>query len=186
MNVADIFGDLPVLETERTLLRKITMADAYDMFEYCSDEAVSEYTTWYAHKTLEDTKVFIERVLHAYGNSDIGPWGIVDKQTSKLIGTCGFVYWNTVHARAEVGYALSRAYWNKGIMSEVVSRIIDFGFRDMQLVRLEARCLLPNIGSAKVMEKTGMAFEGTLCKNVFTKGMHHDLKLFAIINDNIE
>jgi ribosomal-protein-alanine N-acetyltransferase len=183
MEKENIFSGLPILETERTVLRKLKIEDSSDMYGYCSDDEVSEYTTWYSHKSLDDTKGFIEFVLMAYDNSEAAPWGIVDKKTNKLIGTCGFVYWDTEHSRAELGYALSREYWNKGIMSEVVNRIIDFGFKEMNLVRIEARCHPNNIGSARVMEKSGMAFEGVLRKHLFAKNEHQDVKMYAIINE---
>lgn len=183
MKIEDIFGNLPVLETERTKIRKITIEDLDDMYDYCSDEAVSEHAIWYSHKSLDDTKGFIEFVLKAYNKCEVTPWGIEDKNTNRLIGTCGFVYWNIIHSRAELGYALSRDYWNKGIMSEVVRGIIDFGFKEMDLVRIEARCHPKNIGSARVMEKSGMTFEGILRKQLFAKGQHQDVKMYSIVKD---
>ena len=183
MKIEDIFGELPTLETERTILRKITIDDLTDMYNYCSDDNVSEYTTWYSHQSLDDTRGFIEHILNAYSNSEVAPWGIIDKQTSTFIGTSGFVYWDINHSKAELGYALSRDFWNKGIMSEVVGRIIDFGFKDMDLVRIEARCLPNNIGSARVMEKTGMICEGILRKQIYTKGEHQDLKIYSIVKE---
>lgn len=181
MKTEDIFGDLPILETERTILRKITREDENDMFEYCSDEEVAKYTTWYEHKEIEDTRVFIHMVLDQYHHQQVAPWGIEDKLSGKLIGTCGFVYWNTNHSRAELGYALSRTYWGKGYMSEVVKKMIEFGFTKMELVRIEARCHLENIGSWRVMEKAGMQFEGILRKHLFAKGVHEDVKMYSII-----
>jgi ribosomal-protein-alanine N-acetyltransferase len=185
VRIEDIFGNLPVLETERTILRKLNNEDFNDMFNYCSDETVSEYTTWFTHKSLDDTKNFIDFILKTYGNNEVAPWGIEDKNTKRLIGTCGFVYWNIIHSRAELGYALSRNIWNKGIMSEVVRRIIDFGFMEMDLVRIEARCHPNNIGSARVMEKSELIFEGILRKHLFAKGQHQDVKMYSIIKDKV-
>jgi len=181
MQVEDVFRDLPTLETERTVLRKITINDAKDLFDYCSDEEVARYTSWYPHQTIDDSFLFINAVLPLYQEGQISPWGIEHKETDKLIGTCGFVSWVTKHARAEIGYALSRQYWNQGLMTEIVRNIIDFGFNTMQLVRLEARCHVDNIASARVMEKSGMQLEGILRKHMLIKGEHQDLKLYSII-----
>jgi [ribosomal protein S5]-alanine N-acetyltransferase len=185
VKIEDIFGDLPKLETERTIIRKLNIEDLNDMYIYCSDVAVSEYTTWDTHKSLDDTKGFIDFILKAYSNNEVAPWGIEDKNTNKLIGTCGFVYWNITHSRAELGYALSRNFWKKGIMSEVVRRIIDFGFKEMNLVRIEARCHPNNIGSAKVMEKSEMILEGILRKHLFAKDQYQDVKMYSIIKDKV-
>ncbi|WP_282942072.1 GNAT family N-acetyltransferase [Paenibacillus sp. RC67] len=178
-----IFSKLPVLETERTILRKLQFKDAEDMFRYGSNEEVSKYTTWPTHQSLEDTRRFIEAVMNAYEEHKIAPWGIEDKQTKLMIGTVGFVSWNVVHARAEIGYALSRDFWNLGYMTEIMKRIVEFGFNEMKLVRMEARCHPDNIGSARVMEKSGMQFEGTLRKHIYTKGEYQDAKMYAIINE---
>lgn len=183
MLIEVVFGDLPRLETERTILRKMAREDAEDIFRYCSDPEVAEYTSWHPHQSIGDSKVFIEQILSLYNQGSVAPWGIEHKETGTFIGTCGFVYWNIKHSRAELGFALSRKFWNQGIMTEVVKKLIEFGFTEMNLMRVEARCHVDNAGSAKVMEKSGMMFEGILRKHMFIKGEFQDLKLYAIIND---
>ena len=149
MKVEDIFSELPVLETERTILRKVAKQDEEDMFAYCSDVEVSKDTTWYKHQTREDTRLFMNHILEEYSNQQIAPWGIEDKATGRFIGTCGLAGWNIKHSKAEIAYALSKPYWNQGYMTEIVKRLIAFGFSEMGLIRVEARCLLDNIGSAR-------------------------------------
>jgi ribosomal-protein-alanine N-acetyltransferase len=105
MFIEDLFGDLPRLETERTILRKISLEDAEDIFRYCSDQEVSKYTSWHPHQSIEDSKAFIAHILSLYDHGDVAPWGIEHKETRTLIGTCGFVYWNVKHSRAEIGFA---------------------------------------------------------------------------------
>ncbi|MGI2296820.1 GNAT family N-acetyltransferase [Paenibacillus sp. GXUN7292] len=185
MKLESIFSDLPTLETDRTILRKIRLEDAQDMFAYCSDDDVAKYTTWYKHLSIEDTKSFINHLLGRYELAKVSPWGIQDKLTGRLIGTCGFVQWNSEHASAELGYALSKTYWNQGYMTEIVKKIIDFGFTATGLIRIEARCLVDNIGSAMVMEKSGMRLEGVFRKVVYTKGIHQDLKVYSIIKPEL-
>ncbi|MGO4530378.1 GNAT family N-acetyltransferase [Paenibacillus sp. 2TAF8] len=184
MKVEDIFNDLPVLETSRTILRKIEKNDVQDIYSYCSDPEVSKYTTWYPHMKIEDTENFIDFIIDKYNKSQISPWGIQDKTTGRIIGTCDFVGWDTNHHKAEIGYALSRDYWGQGYMTECVKKIIEFGFEKMDLVRIEARCIPANTGSSRVMEKSGMEFEGICRKQVFIKGKFKDLKMYSIINEN--
>ncbi|MET3846559.1 GNAT family protein [Paenibacillus sp. OAE614] len=66
-------------------------------------------------------------------------------------------------------------------MTEVVKRIIELGLNQMDLVRIEARCHPDNVGSSRVMEKSGMQFEGLLRKSIYTKGVHQDLKMYALV-----
>ncbi|GMA61306.1 GNAT family N-acetyltransferase [Alicyclobacillus fastidiosus] len=175
---------MPTLESERLVLRRITKDDVDDMFAYACDPNVSRFTTWDSHRTLEDTLKYINVVLTKYENNEPTDWGIVDKQYGKFIGTVGFVYVNSNHSRAEIGYALSKKYWEQGIMTEAVREIIRYGFQELALNRIEARAEVPNIGSWRVMEKVNMKFEGILRQHLFAKGAFHDLKLYSILADD--
>src|ERR1700674_1489358 len=117
VNTGSIFKDIPVLETERLLLRKLSMRDVNDLFEYASVPEIALHVMWNHHRSVADSMHFIRAVLLQYQNGTPSPWGIVYKENNKLIGTGGFHIWNILHRRAEIGYALSPAYWNKGIMT---------------------------------------------------------------------
>ena len=183
MNLLDILAHLPTIETERLLLRKITLNDASDMFEYASNPEVSEYTMWSTHTSIEDTKYFLQSLTKMYKRRELVDWGIVHKAEKKFIGTCGFVEWSMTHSRAEIGYALSRRYWGEGYMSEAVNAVIEFGFREMLLNRIMTRCEVNNIASARVMEKVGMQLEGILRQHLFVKGRYWDLKIYSILRE---
>ncbi|TAH30781.1 MAG: N-acetyltransferase, partial [Oscillatoriales cyanobacterium] len=174
MKLLDILANLPIIETERLLLRKITLNDASDMFEYASNPEVSEYTMWSTHTSIEDTKYFLKSLTKMYKRKELVDWGIVHKAEKKFIGTCGYVEWSMTHSRAEIGYALSARYWREGYMSEAVNAIIEFGFREMLLNRIVGRCEVNNIASARVMEKVGMQLEGILRQQLFVKGRYWD------------
>jgi len=68
-------------------------------------------------------------------------------------------------------------------MTEATKEIIKFGFKKMNLARIEAKSMAENIGSQRVMEKAGMTFEGTIRKGMFTKGRHRDIKLYSILDE---
>lgn len=186
VKVQDIYKEIPSFETERIILRKITMDDLEDMFEYGSDEEVSKYVTWDRHKTTNDTKEFIEYVLGRYENGELAPWGIELKENGKFIGTVDFVSWSPHHNNAEIGYVLSKPYWGKGITTEAANELIRFGFEKMDLVRIQARCFMENRGSERVMEKLGMTYEGVIRKGMFTKGEHRDLKLYSLLKEEFD
>lgn len=181
MRIEDVFSDLPQLETERLLLRKMRTEDAEDLFEYASDPDVARYTTWTPHGSVEDSKAYLRRARDLYAAREVAEWGLVYKADGKFIGTCGFVDWLPYHARAEVGYAMSRRYWGQGIMTEAVREVIRFGFEVMMLNRVEARCMIENVGSARVLEKCGMRYEGILREHMYSKGRYDDLKMYSIL-----
>ena len=177
-----IFRDLPELETERLLLRKMRLDDAEAMFVYASDPEVTRYVLFETHRSVEDSKSFLRLALEGYERGDFGGWGVVLKDSGAFVGTCGMdAGYAPEHARAELGYVLSREHWGRGLMPEAVRAVIRFGFGRMGLNRVQARCIAENVASARVMEKAGMAYEGTLRESEFIKGAYRDMKLYSIL-----
>ena len=181
MKVEDIFSVFPLLETERLILRKMTLEDTQDIFEYASDPDMTTYVTWEPHKSIADAISFINSMNQRYEKVGLSEWGLVYRENNKFIGTCGYMWWRPDHARAEIAYALSRKFWNQGLVTEAVKEIIKFGFEKMMLNRIEARCFLENIASEMVMQKVGMKFEGIQREELFAKGKYHDLKVYSIL-----
>lgn len=177
----DIFKNLPILETERIRLRPLSIRDASQVFEYASEPDVAKFVTWEHHRTLSDSMHFLHQITQQYKEGIVSPWGIVYKEENRLIGTGGYHWWHKEHARAEFGFAISSAYWNRGLMTEALAEIIRFGFEIMGLNRIEASCYPENSASEKVMVKCGLTFEGTIRESVFIKGKFRDLKQFSIL-----
>lgn len=175
---------LPNLETERLLLRALTLDDAEEMFAYANDPQVARYVTWEAHPDLEHTRSYLRTVEEAYRKGAHYDWGVVYTATRKLIGTCGYVSIDRQNKRGEIGYALSRDYWGQGIITEAAREIVRFGFEELGLYRIEAVCEVPNIGSARVMEKIGMRFEGIRRGYMIVKGLPRDMKSYAILRSD--
>ncbi|MGM9986281.1 MAG: GNAT family N-acetyltransferase [Bacillaceae bacterium] len=184
LEMKDLYKHLPTLETERLLLRKITLEDVGDMYEYASDHEVTKFVTWYPHQSLIETRSFIEYVLQQYKKNKVAPWGIEYKENGKLIGTIDFVWWDKQKRHAEIGYAISKHYWGKGLTTEAASALVQFGFEQMDLVRIQARCLVDNIASKRVMEKIGMSFEEMKKKEILVKGEFKDIEIYAIRKGN--
>ena len=176
------FEDLPELETERLLLRKMRLDDARAMFAYASDPEVTRYVLFETHRSIEDSEAFLRLAVEGYERGDFGGWGVVLKDSGAFVGTCGVDYgYAPEHARAELGYVLSREHWGKGLIPEAVRAVIRFGFGRMELNRIQARCMAENTASARVMEKAGMTYEGTLREYQLIKGAYRDMKFYSIL-----
>ena len=180
-NELGIFARLPQLGTPRLILRKIQMSDAADIYEYSRDPQVSRHVLWEAHHSIHDSRGYIRYIHRQYRNGDPSSWGITLRSNGKLIGTIGYMWWNETNRSAEVGYSLSRAYWNQGYMTEALREVIRFGFEEMNLNRIEAQHELTNPASGKVMEKVGMRQEGVLRSRLYNKGRFVDVALYAIL-----
>lgn len=174
--------NVPILKTERLLLRPVTQQDVEAMFDYTSRESVARYVTWHAHTSIEDTKAFLTFILNGYEQGNHLLWGI--EYLGTLIGTIDFVTVDNTHKCGEIGFVLSEDYWNKGMTTEATKKLIDFGFQELKLVRIQARCFEENISSQKVMEKSGMQIEGLLRKSMFVKGQYKNVKMYAITDDD--
>ncbi|MBQ1946848.1 MAG: GNAT family N-acetyltransferase, partial [Clostridia bacterium] len=102
----------------------------------------------------------------------------------RLIGTIGFIWVNTDHRSAEVGYSLARDCWNQGYATESLKAILHYGFERLRLNRIEAQHEADNPASGRVMEKAGMQYEGTLRQRVFNKGHFSDVMLYARVRSD--
>lgn len=181
LNVEDIYSESIAFETPRLLLRRLVAEDKNDIFEYASNPEVSKLLSWTCHESLSDSQEYLDIVFDKYENQEVSEWGVILKSTNTLIGTAGYLWWLPEHGCAELGYAIGQPYWNKGYTTEITKKMIEFGFDILQLNRIEARCIPQNIASEKVLLKSGMQHEGTMRKQVFFKGKHHDMKVFSIL-----
>jgi ribosomal-protein-alanine N-acetyltransferase len=175
----------PVLETSRLILKKISLEDAEDMFEYASDPEVAKYVTWEYHKSMEDSLNLIKRMLSISEKGDVAFWGLYLKENGKLIGTFELNI-DRKNMMGEIAFVLSKKYWNKGLMTEAVRKVIEFGFEKLNLNRIQARCMAENISSERVMQKAGMKLEGILREALFVKGRFWDMKMYSILKREYE
>lgn len=81
--------------------------------------------------------------------------------------------------KAEIGYSLGRKYWSKGIMTEVLKVVTDFGFNKLNLKRIYAYVFTKNKASARVLEKNGYKREGLLKKHYIKNGKFFDTYIYA-------
>ncbi|WP_410511532.1 GNAT family N-acetyltransferase [Paenibacillus sp. BR2-3] len=181
MKINKLFDYSPVFETHRLFLRRLNLEDASDYFEFASDPLVTTFTWWDNHKSLEDSVNYINQVIDKYNSQGAYHWGIVYKDTNKIIGRTGFVSIDELHKRTEIGFALSNDFWNMGIITEATKPIIRYGFEELELNRIEGRCNFENLGSEKVMKKLGMTFEGILREQLKVKGKFTDQKMYSIL-----
>ncbi|MEC0130777.1 MULTISPECIES: GNAT family N-acetyltransferase [Paenibacillus] len=179
MNSEFAFTDFPVLQTERCTLRKATENDRYDIFELYSQEAVVKYMPFTPFISVEDAIDEMKWYDKIFKEQSGLRWMIEDRETQKVIGTCGFLNYEQDHHRVEIGYDLMPAFWGKGIMTEVVNRVMQFGFLNIRLNKIEARVEPKNEASLILMNKLGFYKEGVLRQHEFEKGRYVDLAVFS-------
>lgn len=175
----------PVLETDRMILRPLTLEDADSVYDYAKDPEVTKYVTWEAHQTPADSRNYIfDHALQNYHRRIPTPWAITLKTDhNRVIGTVG-CFWVSKNAKSmELAYALGAHHWGQGLMAEASRAVMNYCFQEFDLNRIQARCIVENKGSARVMEKIGMQFEGTHRAIFNRRDRYWDLHQYAVLRD---
>ena len=173
--------EFPILETDRLILRQVTNDDAGSLLKYLSDKEVMNYVGLEPFKSIEDSLDEISWYQSILEKKTGIRWGITLKNQGEVIGSCGFLNWVARHYRSEIGFELSKDYWGKGIASEALKAVIQYGFEEMNLQRIEALIEPPNIPSQKLVEKHGFIREGLLRNYEFTCGKFDDLYMYSLL-----
>src|SRR5688572_16707527 len=134
MLAREFFRDLPTLRTSRLILRKLSLDDAQDLFAYASNPQMTRFTTWDAHRSIDDSRAFLAQAINKYDNGQAMDWAIVDAVAGPMIGTCGLTNYSEQHQRGDLGYGIAAPYWNKGYMTEAARAAIDCAFRMLPMM----------------------------------------------------
>lgn len=144
----------PIIETERLVLRPVTLDDAEAMFEYASNQENTRYT-FPTNQSLEETK---NNIAQFYLANPLGRWGIELKSNGEFIGTIDLHKLDAVIKKAAIGYIINQKYWNQGLTTEANRAVIEVAFEKIGMNKLDAFHDKDNPASGKVMEKSGMRF----------------------------
>ena len=141
------------IETARLVLTRPTAADAQAIFErYASDPAVTRYLAWPTHRSVDDTRLFIDFCESEWARSPSGPMLILSKEDGRLLGATGLSF--DASGAATTGYVLARDAWGKGYATEALRAMVDLA-RSLGLLTLGAFCHPDHAPSIRVLEKCG-------------------------------
>lgn len=173
------FDTFPRLETERFVLRAAADSDSRDLLALYSDETVVEYMPFTPFESEQDALDEMSWYKKIFKEQTGLRWMIEDKESHRVIGTCGYLAYEKEHHRAEIGYDLLSSCWGRGVMTEVARAVLDFGFNQMQLNKVEAKVDPGNEASIRLLLKLGFQQEGLLRQHEFEKGRYVDLAIFS-------
>lgn len=169
--------------TERTRLRLIEISDLDSIHILHSFPEIDQFNSLGTPKDIEETKVVIEPWIAENKLNDVKnfTFAIENNLNKEFIGLFGLKLGHYKYKLAEVWYKIHPDHWNKGIASEVLTRMVDFGFDDLKLHRIQAGCAVENLSSIKVLEKTGFRYEGRRRKILPLKSGWADNYEYAIL-----
>jgi RimJ/RimL family protein N-acetyltransferase len=150
------------LRTERLTLRPIDESDADDLFAIFSDARVTRYLTHPAWTDIGSAHELVERTVAAVNADKYVYLGVERTSDGRLIGECLLFNLMLQSRRAEVGYTLAHEAWGKGYINETLIALLEFGFTQLELNRVEADIDPRNAASAKTLERLGFRREGLL------------------------
>ena len=151
------------IETERLILRRFVIEDAESMFNnWASDDEVTKFLTWPTHKSIEDSKWFINFCLENYLNLSFYNWVIELKKTHELIGNISIVEVLEDTNSMELGWVIGKKYWGNGYAPEAGNKIIDVMFNEVGAECIFALHDVNNPKSGRAIQKLGMKYEGII------------------------
>lgn len=168
-----------IIETKRLLLKGLSPDNMKYIFENCSKPEIKRIL---GHRSEEDYQKEESKHKNGYSsyNRSFKLFLITDKASDTIIGRCGIHNWNAEHRRAEIGYVMEdENYKRKGLMTEALGVIIEYGFNKMNLNRMEALVGIGNVPSLRLMEKYNFTKEGVLRQHYFTADNYEDSVLFS-------
>ncbi|HSD13492.1 MAG TPA: GNAT family protein [Flavobacterium sp.] len=170
-----------LLETPNLILRKITPETYEFVFHHYNDNDLKTFFGFSKNEELDKEKEKLKKGLTTYNRSFVN-FQILDKETGDIIGACGFHTWSFEHHRAEIGYALnSDEHMGKGIMTETLKAVIDYGFKTMNLNRIEALIGPKNEASLRLVEKFNFTREGLLRQHYFKNNVMEDSVIYSLL-----
>ncbi len=175
----------PVLKTGRLVLRQVTIKDAPWYFEHFNTNEIVEGQDHGGPRDLSEARAELQLYFIDVFTLKRGiRWGITVKGSDKLVGSAGYYKWvQPERYQAEMGYDLNPAFWGKGIMTEALSAIIQYGLDHMSLHRIEVLISHHNKRSQKLVRELGFKREGVLRDHYFVEGRFSDDVIFSLLKE---
>jgi RimJ/RimL family protein N-acetyltransferase len=176
-----------ILETDRLKLKPISTADLEKIHELHSLPKTDRFNTLGIPTDISETKKIVEEWIVKNNNGKKTSFTfkvelITDKSFIGLVAlNCG----NPKFKMAEIWFKFHPDFWNNGYATESLNKMLEFGFNELNLHRIEAGCAIDNIGSIRTLEKGGMTREGRKRKVLPLKKGWSDNFEYAILASDV-
>jgi ribosomal-protein-alanine N-acetyltransferase len=179
-----VFDPFPVLRTPRLHLRRMVPDDADALFDVFAHEEVARFWSSARYTSRAEAEALIARVEDAYRARRGIEWGIAEGEDGRLIGKVALYRWDREHFRAQVGYALNRAFWGRGYAREAVRAAVAFAFERLGVHGVEGHCDPQNHASASLLRQLGFRQEAHYRENYLLGGTFHDTAVFCLLEQD--
>lgn len=174
----------PILKTERLVLRQLVEADGPRVRELAGDAEIARNTLEIPHPYPEGAaEAWIAAHPELWRQGSEAVFAVTLRDSGLLVGCVGLSSMSSRHRRADIGWWVGRAYWNRGYCTEAARALLDFAFGPLDLNRVYSSHYARNPASGRVMQKLGMTREGCQRRHVERWGEFHDLVLYGILRE---
>jgi RimJ/RimL family protein N-acetyltransferase len=174
------------LETNRLIIRPVTLDDKNEIFEYRHDTETNKYQGWIP-KSIEEVESFIEKISKQINVPET--WFqcvIIVKETQIIIGDLGIHFLDTGNKQVEIGCTLNKNFQNHGYATESIKRVIDYLFKELNKHRIITSIDPDNKNSIRLVERIGFRKEAHFVESLFINGKWVDDLIYAMIEKDWE
>jgi RimJ/RimL family protein N-acetyltransferase len=172
---------LPTIITPRLQLRWLEHEDIAALWDVFSDPEVCRYWSHPAMTDRSAATALRDEIVHCFAKRTLFQWGIAERATNRVVGTCTLAGLASGHRRAELGYALARHAWGQGYIAEALPALFAFAFETLGLHRLEADVDPRNARSVRALERLGFQREGHQRERYFLSDEWQDALLYGLL-----
>lgn len=177
-----IEGDrLPRIRGMRVDLRPLGPADVDSLFEIFGDPQVTRYWSTPALPDRAAAVALLDTIDDGFETRTLLQWGIARRDDDAVVGTVTLAGVDPSNRRAEIGFALGRDHWGRGLAAEGVGLVLGFAFATLGLNRIEAEVDPGNEASLRLVEAAGFQREGLLRERCIVGGRVDDAYLYALL-----
>ena len=174
-----------MIKTNRLNIRELTFADINNVHNLHSLPETDEFNTLGIPETIQTTEKILEEWVSLQKEEPRKSYvfGIDKNDDNSFVGLIALNLGKANYRTAEVWFKIHKDFWRKGYMTEALTKLLDFGFNNLNLHRIEAGCAVENIASSKVLEKVGMVREGMKRKKLPIRGEWKDNYFYGILEE---
>jgi len=175
------------IATPRLLLRRLELSDATTLQRLAGDPLIAATTLTIPHPYPDGAaEQFIALTQNDLEEERGLNLAIERREDHALLGVVSLAGYHPVHRRGEMGYWIGLPYWGRGYATEAAGALIRYGFEELNLNSVFARHFTTNPASGRVMQKLGMAHDGTLRQQYYKNDAFVDVAYYSLLRTEWE